>query len=202
MSGHALPGVPTWLAQWIAPASGEGPAPGTDEALVERAGKGEHEAFAELVRRHERWARTFCGRMLRDTDDAEDVAQEAFLRLWQNAPRWKAQASFRAWFATVLTRLCIDLLRRKKPEALAEEFDPPDLSPSVRERLEREGAAARMATLIGMLPGRQRLAIVLFYHEELSQREAAEAMGLGEKAFESLLHRARTRLRELSREVR
>jgi len=172
-----------------------------DEALMRRTSGGDHAAFAELVRRHEQWARTFVGRIVRDADEAEDIAQEAFLKVWINASKWQPRGSFRAWLATMLSRQSIDHLRKKRPGSLHEDFDPPDLSPSVRDRLERESESRRMAALIEMLPARQRLAIMLFYYEDLSMRQGAEAMELTEKAFESLLQRARTQLRQLSKEA-
>ncbi|MBI1289870.1 sigma-70 family RNA polymerase sigma factor [bacterium] len=172
-----------------------------DEAsLMKRVGGGDQQAFAILVREHEHWARTFATRILRDADEAEDIAQEVFLKLWVNAPKWQPRGSLRGYLATMLSRQCIDFLRKKRPGMLRDDYDPPDLSPSIRLRLERESEDRRMALLIEQLPPRQRLSIALFYDEELSLREAGEAMELTEKGFESLLQRARTQLRKLWKE--
>lgn len=167
----------------------------SDATLMGRVGDGDGDAFAELVMRHEQWARTLSGRILGDFDEAEDITQEVFLKLWVGARSWQSKATLRAWLATLLTRQCLDHLRRKRPTSLEEDAEPLDLSPSVRERLEQESTSKRVAHLICQLPPRQRTALTLFYEEELSVRQGAEAMELSEKAFESLLQRARTQLK-------
>lgn len=166
----------------------------SDEALMGRVAGGDHPAFAEIVRRHERWARTHAGRVVGDFQEGEDLAQEAFLRVWRTAPAWRDSGSFRAWFNTILNRLCIDHLRRRRPLPVAEIPDRPDPAPGPY-RLAADGESAdRLADLVARLPENQRMAVILVYGENLRQADAAAMMRLRPKAFESLLHRARVAL--------
>jgi RNA polymerase sigma-70 factor (ECF subfamily) len=162
-----------------------------------RAGRGDHDAFGEVVRRHELWARTFAARILRDPVGAEDMAQEAFIRLWTSAPRWEGSGSARGWLATTLSRLCIDQLRKQRPHELLQDDVHECPTPDARKRAEHRETHLRLAELISLLPVRQRLALTLFYDEEQSIREAATTMDLTPKAFESLLIRARRSLQQL-----
>ena len=172
--------------------------PGTDDAsLLRRAGKGDSEAFAELVAQWEAPARTYARRALGDADEAEDAVQDAFLQLWRTAPEWKPRAAPRAWFFTLLSRRCLDRLRRRKFAPVGEPSPQhPDAGALPRQTAEKGERAEMLAEAIEALPPRQRLAVLLFHTEELSLKEGAAAMDLKPKAFESLLIRARRALRE------
>lgn len=187
--GIALPAVPAAGSTAIRDMS--------DAELMKLTGGGNEDAFRELVLRHEQWARTFAGRILRDFTEAEDVVQEAFLRAWSNAPRWQPIASFRQWLRTVLTRACIDNIRKKRPTPVAElpEVEARDADAFAHAAGEEEQRI--LAALIDELPERQRLSLMLTYTEELTMRESAEVMQISPKAFESLLIRARAQLRTL-----
>lgn len=144
--------------------------------------------------------------MTGEAHEAEDIVQEAMLRLWDNAPRLAARhpagtsaaAALRlsGWLARVATNLAIDrlrLARRVSGEDVPERADETPLADARIEADERDGAAR---ALVMALPERQRAAIVLTYYEELPNVDAAAAMGMNIKAFESLLHRARAGLRQ------
>lgn len=135
-------------------------------------------------------------RMLGDRMEAEDVAQETFVRIWKQAPHWKeGEARFDSWIHRVALNLCYDRLRGRREDPVAElpdEADPqplPDLQLDARVRDERVRAA------LAALPARQREALVLNYYQELSNIEAAALMGITVDALESLLARARRNLR-------
>lgn len=135
-------------------------------------------------------------RMLGDRMEAEDVAQETFVRIWKQAPHWKeGEARFDSWIHRVALNLCYDRLRGRREDPVAElpdEADPqplPDLQIGARVRDERVRAA------LAALPARQREALVLNYYQELSNIEAAALMGITVDALESLLARARRNLR-------
>lgn len=172
----------------------------SDEDLMAQVAKGGHDAFAILVGRHERWARTFAGRALGDFIEAEDVVQDAFLKVWQTAPSWRPSAPFRHWFSVILSRRCIDYQRRKRPEPVAEIPERPDHSPGVVDRIEDAERIALAGQLVAQLPDRARMAILLVYGEGRKTAEAAEAMDMHLKAFESLLLRARRDLHRMWQE--
>ena len=169
----------------------------TDPALMARVGRGDAGAFRALVDRHLTRVHRLSARMLGNVDEAEEVAQDAFLRLWVHAPRWRANADGGAlpWLRRVATNVCLDRLRRRRFTAEAEPADRPDpaaLAPAVIDAA-RVGRAVERA--LSSVPDRQRAALVLTYYEELSNADAARAMELHVKAFESLLLRARATLR-------
>ena len=135
-------------------------------------------------------------RMLGDRSEAEDVAQETFLRLWRQAPSWRrGEARLDTWLYRVALNLCTDRLRKRRETYVAEppEQTDPDADPA-RGLAEAERNVTVQAAL-DALPDRQREAIVLQYYQELSNIEAAAVMGIGVEALESLLCRARRALR-------
>ncbi|MBU7579898.1 MAG: sigma-70 family RNA polymerase sigma factor [Porphyrobacter sp.] len=159
-----------------------------------------------MIVRHARGLHRVAYRMTGDAHEAEDIVQEALLRLWDNAPGIAAkhpagsQAAARlrlgGWLQRVTTNLAIDRLRRARRlsgEEVPEEEDDAPLADAQIEASERDDLAR---ALVLALPERQRAAIVLTYYEELPNAEAADAMDMNIKAFESLLHRARAALRQ------
>lgn len=173
----------------------------SDEELMSAAGRGDMDAFEELVLRHQDGAVGVAFRLLSDEHGARDAAQEAFLRVLESAPRYRPTASFRTYLYRVLTRICIDRYRKRSPE------DHPDLStvedggeapPEVMLRRER---AERVRGAVEELPMRQRVALVLQHYEGLSYEEIAEAMHCSVRAVDSLLARARRELRERLRDL-
>lgn len=165
-----------------------------DEALMAAVAEGDLTAFEELVARHQDGAWRLAYRFLGDHGDAQDLVQDAFLRLLGAADRYRPLASFRTYFYRILTRLCLDHVRKQRPilaETLPEAPDAAPTPPEVFLQAERESAVR--AALVA-LPARDRLAIVLRYYEGCSAREMAEIMDTSEKGVERLLARARVRL--------
>jgi RNA polymerase sigma-70 factor (ECF subfamily) len=168
-----------------------------DEDLVLRAGRGDQAAIRALAGRKIPRLLALASRMLGDPVEAEDVAQEACLRMWRQAPGWRpGQARFDTWLHRVALNLCYDRLRRRREtptDAPPEQEDP---SPRADVLLEREGVARRVNQALQALPVRQREAIVLCHYQELGNIEAAQVLGISVEALESLLSRGRRALRQ------
>lgn len=169
-----------------------------DSILIQRVASGDHRSYQTLVERHLRHAVTVAYRVLFDRADAEEVAQEAFLRVWQHAARWRPDggASFRTWLNRVVVNLCIDRKRRPSMTALEDQPDPVDPQATPYEAHLAGETSDRLAAALQRLPERQRAAIVLCYWEGESNIAAAEALGISVGALESLLVRAKRSLRD------
>ncbi len=167
-----------------------------EAALMARVAGRDAIAFRSLVDGHAVRLRRLAYRMIGDPAEAEDVAQEALLRLWEHAARWRPGGSaIGGWLTRVAMNLCFDRLRRRRfvsSEAVPERTDE---TPGADAALDTERLRAATAACVQALPERQRAAIVLTYYEELSNLMAAQAMDMNIKAFESLLVRARSALR-------
>jgi RNA polymerase sigma-70 factor (ECF subfamily) len=170
----------------------------SDAHLLERAGRGEAAAFAEIVHRHTAALYRVSYRMLGRRTEAEDVVQECFAKLWIKAPGWQEQgAGAVAWLHRVAINLCYDRLRQPSSRT-AEAFpDLVDTSPWPDEVLAEEQASRLIETALKSLPERYRVALVLSYYEGFPNAVVAEIMQLNIKGFESLLLRARRHLRKM-----
>jgi len=171
-----------------------------DDALMRRIATGDERAYAMLVQKHlGRTVRTAM-RILGNQADAEDAAQDAFIRVWKHAENWEPEANrgakFTTWFYRVVTNLCIDYTRKKRGVALDNIAEQEAEDESGLERLERADTFQNLKTHMDALPERQRTALTLCFYEEMSNKEAADIMGISIKALESLLVRARRSLRD------
>ncbi|MFW0753909.1 RNA polymerase sigma factor [Pseudomonas sp. H11T01] len=170
-----------------------------DVELLARIGNNEAEAVNEMVSRKLPRLLALASRLLGDADEARDVAQESFLRIWKQAAHWRSgQARFDTWLHRVALNLCYDRLRKRKEQPLPDSdelTEPVDTAPLPEEQLEASSRSEHMAAALASLPERQREAIVLQYYQELSNIEAAALMNITVDALESLLSRARRNLR-------
>ncbi|KTC43380.1 RNA polymerase subunit sigma [Pseudomonas fluorescens ABAC62] len=169
-----------------------------DVELLARIGNNEPAAVNEMVARKLPRLLALAGRLLGDADEARDVAQESFLRIWRHAAGWRSgEARFDTWLHRVALNLCHDRLRRRKERPLDDDDvrELADSAPCADEQLETAQNSARMAAALAALPERQREAIVLQYYQELSNIDAAALMNISVEALESLLSRARRQLR-------
>lgn len=168
-----------------------------DAELVRKAGAGDAQAASALVRRHLPKMVGLARRMLGDAAEAEDVAQDVFLRVWREAPRWRpGAAKFETWMHRVALNLCYDRLRRRRvksdPDAGLDVADPAPLASDAWLERQRN---ARIHAALAQLPERQRAAIALVHFEEMSNIAAAETLEVSVEALESLLARGRRALR-------
>jgi RNA polymerase sigma-70 factor (ECF subfamily) len=169
----------------------------SDEALFASIAGGDERAFAEIVDRHLQKVATIAARMLNNQAEAEDVAQEAMLKVWTRASLWQpGMAKFSTWLYRVTMNLCIDRMRRdrvKKVE-IAETLVDEQADPG--RDLERFQLKEAVSRALDALPPRQKAAIVLCHYEGFSGKEAAQTLGVSVLAVQSLLLRARVSLRE------
>ena len=168
-----------------------------DAELVRSAGAGDARAAEALVRRHLPRMTAIARRMLNDAAEAEDVAQEVFLRVWREAPRWKpGAAKFETWMHRVALNLCYDRLRRRRehPDAEAGLYVA-DGAPLASEEWLARQRAAKVQNALATLPERQRAAIALVHFQEMSNIAAAEMLEVSVEALESLLARGRRALK-------
>jgi len=167
----------------------------SDEALMARVARGDERAFRELASRHLPPMLGLARRILGNAADAEDVVQEAMLRVWTYAPRWRPLALFRTWLTRVVVNLCIDRKRRApwvELEAAGEIIDP---APHAGAKAERDERDHMVAAGIAQLPARQRAAIMLTYGDGMSNSQVAEVLDTSVSAVETLLVRGKQNLR-------
>lgn len=170
-----------------------------DEELMLRITEGDSAAFAAIVRRHTSRFYAVAYRVLMHKEDAEDVVQEAFCKLWNGKATWKADkgAKFTTWFYRIVTNQAVDQVAKKSRQrgaVLQDNLASGDPDAEAIATGQEQGAAVKAA--LAELPERQRTALVLFFNEELSQKETADVMGITPKAVESLIGRAKQTLRE------
>lgn len=167
----------------------------SDEALMARVAAGDRAAFAALAKRHVISAIALAAHILGNRAEAEDVAQDALLRVWTNAPRWKPLAKFRTWLTRIVVNLCLDRRRRAPWVGLDVAGDIADPAPDPLARHEADEGERRVGAAIAKLPPRQRAAIALTYNEGLSNAETADILDTSVSAVETLLSRAKDNLR-------
>ena len=174
-----------------------------DGELVVRIAAGDHTAARALLGRHLPRILNLSRRMLGNQAEAEDVAQEVFLRVWTHAARWKpGAAKFETWLHRVAINLCYDHLRKKRPTHLDAIAEPVDPAPGPAASLFQSQVGAAVEAALDELPERQREAIVLCHHQGLTNIDAAEIMGVSVEALESLLARGRRALKERLKDLR
>lgn len=178
---------------------------GIDFELMARIGAGDHAAFRALIERHQNAVIGTVAKMLGSANDAEDISQQVFLRIWRNAKRYQPSAKFTTYLFTITRNLVFNETRRRgrKKEVSSEEreenahhqiADSPERRPDA-ELLQAELSQAVDAA-ISSLPETQRMAVVLRRYEQLSYEEIAEVLQLSVSAVKSLLFRARASLKD------
>ena len=168
-----------------------------DSQLMAAVAQGDKDAFTEIVARHLNAVVHFALRYVGRRSDAEDVAQEAFIRLWKHAINWEPKGySFRSWVYRITYNLCIDEIRKRKPVSQIEDEISIASGEQPDEDLYRSQQQKEVAAALDELPERQRSAIIMCVYQGLSNRDAAEVMDISIDALESLLSRARRTLRK------
>ena len=184
----------------MAPEAATTTTPGDDAELMQRVQGGDEAALGMLMQRWELPVKSVIGRLVFNAREAEDLAQETFVRVWQQRAKFRADASFRPWIFAIAVNLARNRLRwwRSRPEVSLEECsESGNDTASGAIAAERTERAAAVRDAIASLPTELREAIVLFEYEQMSQAEIAIAVGATPKAVENRVRRARERLKPL-----
>ena len=172
--------------------------PDTDDAdLLARYARGDGAAAQLLTARLTPRVFGQALRMLGDGAEAEDVAQEAMLRLWRIAPEWRhGEAQVTTWLYRVVANLCTDRLRKRKRAAvpLEDVSEPADPTPSVDAKIQTRARHDALRAALAALPERQRIAVMMRHFDEASNPEIAAALGISVEAVESLTARGKRAL--------
>jgi len=168
---------------------------GMDQQLIARAQSGDRLAFQLLIKSYLPLVVALAFRMLNDKAEAEDLAQEVMLKLWQNLKSYdSSRAQLSTWIYKIASNRCLDQLRRKKPDQLADDYDEA-VAPAQDHDLYEKQINKKVESALQDLPERQRLALVLFHYQGESLSETGQIMGCSSEAVESLLARARRALK-------
>lgn len=171
-----------------------------DEELVVRVADGDASAFECLMSRYLGVIVAYSRRMVGEEAEAEDIAQEAFLRFWNNAGSFDPEkARFSTWLYRIAGNLCIDRLRKRKTQGIREPIDEAiDVGIPAEQNysIESQQLAERVDKAIAALPERQRQALILCHYQGLKMKEAGRIMDISVEALESLLARARRKLKK------
>ena len=170
-----------------------------EAALLSAYAQGDVQAAQALAQTYTPLVYAHACRLLNDQAEAEDVAQEAMLRLWKQAPHWDAGggASIRTWLYRVTANLCIDRLRKIRPDGLPDELEIDDDTPSVETQMQDTSRRLALEDALMQLPDRQRQAVVLRHIEGMGNSEIAQIMDIGPRAVESLTARGKRALTAL-----
>lgn len=178
-----------------------------DAGLMLRVQRGDATAFAALMDRWEKPVKSVIARIVLNATEADDLAQDTFVRVWQQREKFREGAEFRPWLFAIAINLARNRLRwwRRRPAVSLDEWTAgkpaaPELSsttPGSAETLQQKERAAAVQTAIAALPMELREATVLFEYEHLSHAEIAAIAGVTPKAVETRLYRAREKLRTL-----
>jgi len=163
----------------------------TDEQLMIAAGKGDMAAFEQIVIRYQQFAWRIAYRHTGNSSDAEEIAQEAFLKILDSAGSYRSSAKFSTYLHKVLANLCIDHVRKKKPQINNDFFGGKEFTEMPYTDLQIQERDKAVKSAVDSLPARQRLAVILRYYENLPYSQIADAMNTSVKAVERLLARAR-----------
>lgn len=170
----------------------------TDAELIRRAQGGDHQAFGALVQQHQGRVFSFVQRLCGNPDQALDLTQDTFIKVWDALPDWRPDARFETWLLRVARNTTIDALRRRRhePDALPDDAVLVDHGPTPLRQLESSRSIAQLDDLLARLPVAQREVLLLRELEGLSYQELAAALDISEGTVKSRLARARSAVLE------
>ncbi len=166
-----------------------------DERLIQSTLAGDDEAFAELVRRHKRKIFAMAARFARNDHELDDIAQEVFVKAYQNLAKFRGDAPFEHWISRIGARACYDFLRKERRSRANVAID--DLDVPVEDNVAPARAKEVLDVALAQLPAEQRLVIILLELEERSVREIAELTGWSAANVKVRAFRARQALKTI-----
>jgi RNA polymerase sigma-70 factor (ECF subfamily) len=160
-----------------------------------QAQQGDDYAFARLVDTCQRPVFSLCYRMLGNKEDAEDAAQETFLRAYKSIKKYDKNRSFSTWLLSIAAHYCIDQIRKRRFKVVSIEELPipeiPDIQPSMDSKISRIEEREKVRELLDHLNPTDRACVVMYYWHDFSYDEICQALSLTPSALKSRLHRAR-----------
>jgi len=185
----------------------------SDLKIIRRCKRGEEEAFQEILARYRTPIYNLCWRMTRNDEDARDLGQEVFIKVFRLLDRFDEEYAFHSWLFRIATNHCIDHLRRQRLRFLSFERDGggvdeeavmqvPSDDPGPDELLQRREAVARLEEIIAELPPHYRVITLLRHDQQLSYEEIAESLQLPLGTVKSRVNRARLQLAQVLREAK
>lgn len=175
--------------------------PELESEWLVRAQEGDSEAFTNVVEAYQSAVYNFCYRMLGDPFEAEDAAQETFIRAYKAMKTYDRKRSFSTWILSIAAHYCIDQLRRKRIQVTSMDDQPyleiRDPRPNPESALSMREDKQRIRSLLNALGDTDRAAVIMFYWYEFSYEEIAKSLGLSISAVKSRLHRSRGQLAKI-----
>jgi RNA polymerase sigma-70 factor (ECF subfamily) len=192
--------LPLGLAAAVPPAEGGTSPREAEREAIEACRRGEREAFDRLVLRYQRDVYRLCYRYVNSHEDANDLAQEAFLKAWRAIGRFRGDSSFSTWLYRIAVNACLNFRARKRPltQELPETLADP--VPGAAARVEKDDEARRVRAAVSRLPERQRATLILKLYHELTHEEVAEILGSSVGTVKANLFHALGNLRRLMAE--
>lgn len=181
----------------------------TDEELMLKAGKGDMSAFNFLVNKHKKYLLNLCYGYIPSAEQAEDIAQETFLRVYKNAKKYKPTAKFTTWLSRIAINLCFDILRQNKRKKTESLFDAEsgnvkskaehtvDNSIGPEEDVEAKEIADSIQEAVKMLPEDQRSVVVMAFFNKTPYEEIAETLNISVGSVKMRINRARLVLKDI-----
>ena len=170
------------------------------EHIIARARRGDADAFEQLVAAYRNQVFRLALRMCDNEADADEVAQEAFLSAWKGLPNFRGESRFSTWLYQLTTHAAIDLLRREKRQAAAEDIDgitAADDGPTSQQQAERAEIRREVRAALMQLPEEYRQVLLLRFMQELSYEEIGQALKLPAGTVKSRLNRAKAQLKDI-----
>lgn len=173
---------------------------GNESEWLIKAQNGDPQAFTLIVETYQRPVFNLCYRMLGDAQDAEDAAQETFVRAYQSLKRYDNNRAFSTWLLSIAAHYCVDQIRKRRVQIISvEELPMPDLpepSPGIESDLGRKEEQQKIRAVLDILDSTDRAAVVMYYWYDFSYEEICQALSLSISALKSRLHRARRAMAE------